>query len=144
MKRTVLLLTAAAVAVTPIAASAATPKPTKRTITYDYNSFGAIGTPAFSLNVSGVAPICEGADACWDFSTVKGEKTLEISTGDPGMGFQVWYDGSYADSVVSFCGKGKVTVSPKTAHEVFVRPSLDDCGGLNTSGTLTAVITGTK
>lgn len=144
MKRSLLLLTAAAVAVTPLAASAATPKPTKRVITYDYNSPGAIGTPAFSLNVSGVAPICEGAEACWDFETVKGEKTVELSTGDPTKGFQVWYDGTYADTVVSFCGKGKITVSPKKAHEIFVRPALDDCGGLNTEGTLTATILGTK
>lgn len=144
MKRTVLLLTAAAVAITPLAASAAPPKPTKRTITFDYDGPSAIGTPAFSLNASGVAPICDGYAGCWDFKTVKGEKTIEISTGDPSLGFQVWYDGTYADSVVSFCGKGKVTVSAKSAHEVFVRPALDDCGGLNTGGTLTAVITGTK
>jgi len=143
MKRSLLLLTAVAVAVTPVAASAA-PKPTKRVITYDYNGPGAIGTPAFSLNVSGVAPICQGMDACWDFETVKGEKTIEIAASDPAAGFQVWYDGTYADSVVSFCGKGKVTVSPKNAHEVFVRPALDDCGAVNTSGTLTATILGTK
>ena len=144
MKRTVLLLTAAAVAVTPLAASAAPAKATKRTITYDYSAPGAVGTPAFSLNVSGVAPVCAGADACWDFTTVKGEKTIEIKAADPAAGFQVWVDGTYADSVVSFCGKGKVTVSPKSAHEVFVRPALDDCGAVNTAGTLTATIVGTK
>ena len=144
MKRTVLILTAAAVAITPLAASAATPKPTKRTITFDYDGPSAIGTPAFSLNASGVAPVCEAYAGCWDFTTVKGEKTIEISAGDPGLGFQVWHSGTYADTVTTFCGKGKVTVSPKKATEVFVRPALDDCGGLNTGGTLTAVITGTK
>ena len=144
MKRTLVLLTAAAVVVTPLAASAAAPKPTKRVITYDYNAPSAVGTPAFSLNASGVLPMCAAVDACWDFSTVKGEKTIEIAASDPSVGFQVWYDGTYADSVVSFCGKGKVTVSPKAAHDVFVRPALDDCGGMNTSGTLTATILGTK
>ena len=66
MKRTVLLLTAAAVAVTPIAASAATPKPTKRTITYEYSGFSNIGSPAAMFNASAILPICEVADACWD------------------------------------------------------------------------------
>ena len=146
MKRTVLLLTAAAVAVTPLAASAAPPKPTKRTITFDHDGFSNVGAPGGTamFNSSSVLPMCDVFDACWDFTTVKGEKTVEISTGDPTLGFQVWFDGTYADSVQTFCGKGKITVSPRSAHEVFVRPALDDCGGLNTGGTLTAVITGTK
>ena len=144
MKRSLLLLTAAAVAITPVAASAAAPKPTKRVITFDYDGPSAMGTPAFSLNVSGVAPVCSAYEACWDFKTVKGEKTIEIVNSDPSVGFQVWYDGTYADSVTSYCGKGKVTVSPKSAHEVFVRPALDTCGGMPTGGTLTATIVGTK
>lgn len=144
MKRSLLLLTAAAVAVTPVAASAAAPKTTKRVITYDYAGPSAVGTPLLSMNVSGVAPVCSVYEACWDFKTVKGEKTIEIVNSDPTVGFQVWYDGTYADSVVSYCGKGKLTVSPKKGHEVYVRPALDTCGGLPTGGTLTATILGTK
>ena len=144
MKRSLLVLTAAAVALSPLAASAAPAKATKRTITFDYAAPSAVGTPAFSLNASGVVPICAAVEACWDFKTAKGEKTIEISAADPTSGFQVWFDGSYADNVVSFCGKGKITVSPKTTHEVFVRPAADTCGATPGSGKLTAVITGTK
>lgn len=141
MKRTVLLLTAAAVAVTPLAASAAPPKPTKRTLTFDYTGFATYGIDGLSLSWD--AP-CTVVDACWDFSTVKGEKTIELAADDPSVGFQVWTGGDYAGSVVSFCGKGKITVSPKKAQEISVRPFLSDCGSIPTEGTLTAVITGTK
>ncbi len=140
MKRSLLVLTAAAVALSPLAASAAPAKAKPRTITFEYDAPSALGTPAFSLNVSGVAPVCDAYAGCWDFKTAKGEKTLEISASDPSAGFQVWFDGTYADNVVSFCGKGKITVSPKTAHDVFVRPALDTCGAGPEGGKLTAVI----
>lgn len=146
MKRCVLLVTAAAVALTPLAASAA-PKATKRTLTYDYSGFSNVGSPAVLFNSSSVLPICEAADACWDFSTTKGEKTIEITASSPTTGFHVFYDGAFGGdngTVVAFCGKGKITVSPKTAHEISVRTTLDECGGGAGSGTLTAVITGTK
>lgn len=140
MKRSLLLLTAAAVALTPLAASAAPAKGGARTITYDYSGFSTVGTPAFSLNASGLLPVCDAVEACWDFATAKGEKTVEISASNPSAGFQVWFDGTYADSVVSFCGKGKISVSPKSTHQIFVRPALDTCGAGPGSGTLTAVI----
>lgn len=141
MKRTVLLLTAAAVAITPVAASAATPKPTKRTITFDYTGFATYGIDGLSLSWD--AP-CAAVDACWDFSTVKGERTIELKADDPSVGFQVWTGDDYAGSVASFCGKGKITVSPKKAQQVSVRPFLSDCGSVPIEGTLTAVITGTR
>mgnify|MGYP000079459878 CR=1 FL=1 len=147
MKRTVLLLTAAAVAITPLAASAAPPKPTKRTITFEYSGFSNIGSPAAMFNASAILPTCDVADACWDFKTAKGEKSIEITASDPTTGFHVFYDGAFGGddgNVVAFCGKGKITVSPKTAHEISVRTSLDECGGAGTSGTLTATIVGTK
>ena len=146
MKRSLLLLTAVAVAVTPVAASAA-PKPTKRTVTYEYSGFSNVGSPAAMLNASAILPTCEVVDACWDFKTAKGEKTIEITASDPTTGFHVFYDGAFGGdngNVVAFCGKGKITVSPKTAHEISVRTALDECGGATSSGTLTAVITGTK
>ena len=146
MKRSILLLTAVAVALTPVAAGAA-PKATKRTVTYDYSGFSNVGTPAAMLNASAVLPMCTVAKACWDFPTSKGEKTIEITASSPTTGFHVYYDGTFGGdngNVVAFCGKGKITVSPKTAHEISVRTALDECGGGTTSGTLTAVITGTK
>ena len=146
MKRSLIVLTAAAVALTPLAASAA-PKATKRTITYDYSGFSNIGSPVVMFNSSSILPTCDVSKACWDFETKKGEKTIEITASDPKTGFQVFYDGAFGGAdgnVVAFCGKGKITVSPKTAHEISVRPALDECGGGATSGKLTAVITGTK
>lgn len=146
MKRTVLLVTAAAVALTPLAAHAA-PKATKRTLTYDYSGFSNVGSPVVLFNSSSVLPMCDAFDACWDFSTSKGEKTIAITASSPTTGFQVYYDGAYGGAdgnVVAFCGKGTITVSPKTAHEISVRPALDECGGATSSGKLTAVITGTK
>ena len=140
MKRTVLLVTAAAVALTPLAANAA-PTPTKRVVTFEYSGFSSVDTPAASFHTGGP---CAVANSCWDFDTKKGEKTIEIKGSDPSVGIQVWSDDAYADNVVTFCGSGKVTVSPKSAHVISVRPSLGACGGVPNSGTLTATIVGTK
>jgi hypothetical protein len=147
MKRSLLVLTAAAVVLSPLAATAAPAKATKRTVTYEYSGFSNVGGAGLLFNASAVLPTCELAEACWDFKTTKGEKTIEITASDPKTGFQVFYDGAFGGddgNVVTFCGKGKITVSPKTAHEISVRPSLDECGGATSSGTMTAVITGIK
>ena len=146
MKRTLVLLTAAAVVVTPLAASAAPkPKPTKRVITSDYSGFQAGG--ASSVGSFSSENGCLALPACWDFDTKKGEKTIEVkaedSTGAP-IGIQVFFDDAYADNVVLFCGAGKITVSPKAVHTISVRTSAQDCDGVPTSGTLTATILGTK
>lgn len=143
MNRSLLLLTAAAVALTPLGASAA-PKPTKRVVTFDYTGFSTVDSPAVLFNASGLLPICAVADSCFDFETVKGEKTIEIAASDPTTGIQIWFDDLYADNVANFCGKGRISVSPKTAHTISVRPSLGTCGGPPTEGTLTATVTGTK
>ena len=143
MKRSLLVLTAAAVALSPLAASAAPAKAkvTKRTISYDYTGFTAIGNGSASLNYDGP---CAAVDACWDFSTTKGEKTIEIKGSAANVGFQVFSDEDYAGTVMSFCGSGKFVVNAKTAHAISVRPFLSDCGGVPTTGKLTATILGTK
>lgn len=146
MKRTALLLAAAAVVASPLAASAEPkPKPTKRVLAYEYSGFQAGGASAvgsFSTENG-----CQLTQACWDFATVKGEKTIELEaedgTGAP-IGIQVFVDDAYADNVVLFCGAGRISVSARTAHLISVRTSLQDCDGLPTSGTLTATVTGTK
>jgi hypothetical protein len=144
MKRSVLLLTAVAVVVTPLGASAA-PTATKRVLTYDYSGFQAGGASMVGSFSSENG--CQAMAACWDFDTTKGEKTIELtaedSTGAP-IGIQVFYDDAYADNVVLFCGAGKITVSPKRAHTISVRTSAQDCDGVATSGTLTATVVGTK
>lgn len=141
MKRSLLLVTAAAVALTPLAASAAPAKAKPRTITFDYTGFTGAGTSGLSTNWDGP---CVAADACWDFDTNKGEKTIELKGSDPSVGLAVWIDDDYEGTVTMLCGSGKVTVSPKAGHVVSVRPNVTDCGGIPTSGTLTAVISPAK
>jgi len=140
MKRSLLVLTAAAVALTPLAATAA-PKPTKRTVTFNYTGFSSADTPAVSFHASGV---CNAADSCMEFETNKGEKTIEIKASAANIGIQIWSDAAYADTVQTFCGSGKLSVSPKAGHAISVRPSFGSCGGVPTTGTLTATILGTK
>ena len=144
MKRSLLVLTAAAVALSPLAASAAPAKATKRTISFDYSGFSTLDSPAVLVNTSGLTPICSVANSCFDFETVKGEKTVEVVASSANIGIQIWFDGTYAGNVEAFCGKGKIAVSPRTAHTISVRTSMGTCGGVPTSGKLTATILGTK
>ena len=139
MKRTALAVTLALVAVSPAVAHAA-PKPAKRTLTATYSGFQGTSNPAFSFNSN-----CSGGIGdCFDFSTVKGEKTVAISAKDDNgmsVGLQVWTDDDF-NGVQTYCGSATITVSPKAATPVSVRPVLtDSCAGVPTSGTLTAVIT---
>lgn len=143
MKRSVLLVTAAAVALTPLAASAAPAKP--RTLTFDYAGPATLGHSAgLGLNASAVPGFCDAVASCWEFSTVKGEKTVEIAADDPSVGITVWFDGTYADTSKLYCGTAKLTVSPKTTHAISVRPTVSDCGGVPSGGTLTATISAAK
>lgn len=139
MKRTALLATLAIVAVSPAIASAAPAG--ARTVTYAYSGAYGVSTPV----VSGALKCQSGMTACWDFATVKGEKTVTISakdsTGTP-IGLQIFTGDDYAGTVQTVCGTGTVTVSPKAANTVSVRPAYAaTCPALPTNGTLTAVIT---
>jgi hypothetical protein len=146
VKRSLALLAAVAVVATPLAASAApapkAPKKTTRTVTFDYTAFtaGSVSVAAsFSLNN------CDLPGQCFDFDTVKGEKTVKLSavdgTGQP-VAMQVFTNDDYAGNVVTFCGTGTLKVSAKSANLVSVRmtPS-DTCAGLPTEGTVTGTIT---
>jgi len=140
VKRTALLATLAVVAVSPAVAHAA-PVKGARTVSYAYSGAVGVSTPA----ASGALKCQAGMNACWDFATVKGEKTVTItakdSTGTP-VGLQVYTGGDYAGTVETICGTGVVTVSPKTATTVSVRPALAaTCAALPTNGTITAVLT---
>lgn len=140
MKRTALLATLALVAVSPAIAHAA-PKASKRTITYDYSNPVGITSPAVNVALNCNGPI----GGCFDFTTLKGEKTVTVtvtdSTGMP-VGLQIFTDDDYAGNVQTFCGTGTITVTPKTPTQVGVRAAFDaTCGGIPTSGTFTAVIT---
>jgi hypothetical protein len=139
VKRTALIAAVALVAVSPTLAHAGT-KASKRTITSAYSNPVGASTPAANVALNCNAPIT----GCWDFNTVKGEKTVVVtakdSTGTP-IGLQVFTDDDY-NSVQTFCGTGTITVSPKHPAAVSVRAAFDpSCAAVPTSGTFTAVIT---
>ncbi|MDX6198008.1 MAG: hypothetical protein QOJ79_1159 [Actinomycetota bacterium] len=141
MKRTALLATVALVAVSPAVAHAGA-KASTRTLTYAYQGFQAAN--ADGVGSTSAENPCAVIDACWDFTTVKGEKTVKVTMVDgsgQAAGFQIFADDDY-NSVVTFCGSGVLTVSPKTAASISVRPTISStCTAVPTSGTLTAVIT---
>ena len=142
MKRSVLIVTAAAVVLTPLAATAAPAKASKRTITFEYTGFSSAGhSAAGSFHFAGG---CAVADSCMEFETKKGEKTIEVKSSQPTAGIQIWFDDAYADNVQLFCGAGKISVSPKTSHVINVSPSAHDCGSVPTEGTLTATLSNSK
>lgn len=141
MKRTALLTSLALVALTPAVAGAAA-SPASRTLTYSYQGFQA--AHADGVGSTSLENPCAAIDSCWDFSTIKGEKTVKVTMVDSSgqaAGFQVFVDGDYP-GVQAFCGTGSITVSPKSSASVSVRPTASSaCAALPTSGTLTAVIT---
>ncbi|HVE73466.1 MAG TPA: hypothetical protein VNA30_00010 [Mycobacteriales bacterium] len=144
MKRKLAILTAAALVATPLAANAAppkkpaAPKKTTRTVTFDYT-----GATLVSAGVtSGGLDAC-GLPMCFELDTVKGEKSVAVSakdtTGTP-TGIQVWIDDDY-DTVTTHCGSAAITVSPKSAHVVSIRPAIAPaCAAVATKGVLTAVV----
>ena len=139
MKRTPLLATLALVALSPAVALAAPGK--TRTLDFSYSGAVGITTPAASAALKCQA----GMNACWDFTTVKGEKSVAItatdSTGTPAP-IQVYTGGDYAGTVHTFCGSATIDISPKAANAISVRPAVDPvCAGVATSGTIKAVIT---
>ena len=137
MKRTALIATLALVAVSPAVAHAA-PSKGSRTITMDYT--GALGVSAQGAGFNSTCSF--GVGDCMDFTTVKGEKTITLKAADSAgaVGIQVFIDDDF-DTVQLFCGTGSLTVSPKTATPVSVRPAFGECDAQPTSGTITAVIT---
>jgi hypothetical protein len=143
VKRTALVATLALVVVTPAIAHAGG-KGGSRTVTASYSGFGGASVPVGSINMFNLTCGAAGVGDCFDFSTVKGEKTVVISaTDDSGtpVGLQVFTDDDF-QAVETYCGTATLTVSPKAATPVSVRPVLSDaCAGVPTSGTLTAVIT---
>ncbi len=139
MKRTALIAAVALVAVGPAIAHAG-PKASKRTITSSYSNPVGLSTPAANTALNCNPPI----SGCWEFSTLKGEKTVVVtaadSTGTP-IGLQIFVDDDY-DAVQTFCGTGTISVSPKRSAAVSIRPVFDPaCAAVPTSGTFTAVIT---
>lgn len=142
MKRTLVLLTAAALAASPAVADAAKkPRPTKRVVTFDYTGvFGVYSSAA------GGGGVCEAnPDACFVLSTLPYEKKVSFTATDAtGQEVPVQWDldGDYDNNTVS-CSKGEIPVRKGTTVEFFFVAGTD-CAGLPTSGTLTMTVTGLK
>jgi hypothetical protein len=142
VKRTALVATLALVALSPAAAFAGAGGGS-RAISATYSAFGGATTPAAAFNAFNVTCQTPGVGDCFDFSTVKGEKTVVITAKDGSgtpVGLQVFTDGDF-QTQTGYCGTATLTVSPKIATQVSVRVvASTDCAALPTSGTLTAVI----
>jgi hypothetical protein len=139
MKRTLVLLTAAAVAVTPVLAEAATkpkPKPTTRTVTWDYQGPGGAHVSTATMSVC-------SPTTCFDLATEKYEKLVSLTSVDKSgqpVGFMVSVDKVTGPT---FCGKGDIAVGK--SEVVSVVPALTaDCPAVPTQGTVTFVVTGSK
>lgn len=141
MKRIALVVTAALVAATPALASAAPGKGAGRTLTHDYQGFVGV---AVNSGLATALTGCPANDACWDFPTVKGEKTVTLSAKDATgrkVPFQVYLDDDYEGTLQVFCGAGSLKLSPKRAAAVSIRMTASaECDGLPSEGTLTAVV----
>jgi hypothetical protein len=141
MKRAVVAVAVAAIAVVPAAGHAAPkpPKKTVRTVTLEYQGF-------CTAQVSGA--VYWGPNACPQeaFITVvltKAEKYVtykaEDASGTP-TPMQVWTNGDY-NSVGTVCSDGKFT-SKKGGGSLDIATALEapDCGGIPTQGTITITI----
>lgn len=143
MKRTLILLTAAAVAMVPaVDASAAKakakpkPKPTKRVVTWDYQGVGGVTNPGFS------ASFCAIEAACYELSTLTYEKKVAVNAGGK-VALQYWADDDYNGTVQTICGEVAIPVSKGTTlnFAIVLDPA---CQGVPTQGKVTMTITGLK
>ncbi len=142
MKRTLVLLTAAALAATPVVADAAKkPVPTKRVVTWDYRGvFGAYASMAGGGGVCGANP-----SACFELPTTAKETTVTFSATDStGQKIPVqWaFDGDYNTNELA-CSTGDIPVKKGTLLNFYL-VATDACPGLPTQGKITFTIVGTK
>ncbi len=146
MKRTIILLTAAALAASPAAAQAAKPAkkkpvPTTRTVVWDYQGvFGAYSSTVGGGGVCGANP-----KACFELPTQKHERMVKFSATDgTGQKIAVQYslDGDYDNTVVN-CSAGDIAVKKGTTVNFYMIAS-PDCPGVATQGKVTIQVTGLK
>ncbi|HVE74932.1 MAG TPA: hypothetical protein VNA30_07610, partial [Mycobacteriales bacterium] len=141
MKRKLAILTAAALMATPLAANAAPPKkpaaPKKTTRTLTFNYTGALAVDvATGLGATVFGATC-ALPRCWDFETVKGEKSVTITakdaTGTP-ISLHTRLDADNSTMVYN-CGTAPLKISPKSAHTISVYPAFSaQCQALPTQG----------
>jgi len=140
VKRAIVLLTAAAVAVVPAVSEAAVrkPKPTKRVATWSYTGFHGASTPA--VNTAFESPCTVNADACYDLQTFKYETSVKVEGGSAAI--QYFLDDDY-NAVQTLCGSGTIPVRKGTL--VTLVTVLDPtCPGVPTTGDVKLTVTGLK
>jgi hypothetical protein len=139
VKRAIVLLTAAAVAVVPAVSEAAVrKKPTKRVVTWSYTGFHGASTPA--ANTAFESPCTVNADACYDLQTFKYETSVKVEGGS--VAIQYFLDDTYSD-VQTLCGTGTIPVKKGTL--VTLVTVLDaSCPGVPTAGDVKLTVTGLK
>lgn len=149
MKRSLALLTAAAVVATPFAAQAAPkakkPVPTTRTVTWDYTAVHGATTPVVFTTFE--SPCTVNADGCFELFTEKHETAVSMKVADASgqaVPVQYHFNGEYtAGGVFTSCGDG--TFKVKKGTQVTLATVVDPaCAGLPTQGTVTFTITGLK
>jgi hypothetical protein len=117
------------------------PKPTKRTVTWNYTGvFGAYVSAAGGGGVCGANP-----EACYDLATqVHETKVTFTATDATGQKVPVQYtlDGDYDGNTLQ-CSTGDVAVRKGTVVN-FYMVATDACPGVPTQGTITMTITGKK
>lgn len=147
MKRTLALLTIAAVAAIPASANAAAkkkpaPKPTKRTVTWSYSGIAGPSIAGAGLRLCAPA----GASNCFDLPTEKYETNVAVSIQDATgqkVGLQYAIDNDYSGGATQLCAVGDVPVA-KGSPVTFNTTADPTCGAPATSGTVTFTITGKK
>lgn len=142
--RTILLATAAAVVLTPLAAATAAPAP-DRTLTFEYSGATGVDDARVSASLGCAPPVIvlnRRVASCARFDTLKGERTLVLTaadgTGAPG-GFSVQVGDAPARV---HCGQATVTL-PRTVTTVSLEPYAvrqPGCTGVVTRGTITATL----
>jgi hypothetical protein len=150
VKRSLALLTAAAVVATPLVGHAAPkakpkPKPTTRTVTWDYTAVHGATTPV--VFTTGESPCTVNADGCFELFTEKHETAVSMKVVDASgqaVPVQYHFNGEYvAGAVFTSCGDGSFKV--KKGTQVTLATVVDPtCAGLPTQGTVTFTITGLK
>ena len=145
MKRTLALLSVAALVATPAVAEAAKKPakkvPTKRTVTLNYT-----GTFGATAPGGGGGTLCT-ANNCLDIELFPYETKATFkatdSTGQK-VPLQTSLDDDYAGTVADACSTGEVALAKNSllSFNTILAPAT--CQGLATSGTITVTITGLK
>ena len=145
MKRTLALLSVAALVATPAVAEAAkkkpAPKPTKRTVDWSYTGFHGATTPAAYTALEN--PCTVNAAACFTLTTESYETLVDFKEASGAkVAIQYFLDDDY-DTVATVCTGGSIPVA-KGQQVSFVTVLDATCAGVPTQGKVSITVTGKK